>query len=899
MESYTSIGAIALVASALLVLSVSALGAGQAVGIKHPVLEHKIDPANAAQYEKAVERVMAMDEEEMLAFVPDRPMMVFCQCPNCWSGTYSGIFSWTVDQPEQMTCKYCGTVYQNEKYPDDRTIEGANAQGEPFSYRYYHSDEKGINLFFRAHILMFKRGWILNQCRDLAVAYAATGKPEYARRAALILDQIAQYYPHYPAMKQWITTFEFPAKQEPPWPRAGGKWGRWMESEIPEDSLIYAYDLIYDSPVLDELSQARGYDVRENIESNFLKATWEYVQTFGEFTDNIAPSYLISAARIGQVINEPHYVHWAYHWLKEILYGGCFYDGMWHEAPSYHYQTLVRVGWDFDELTGYSDPPGYVDAVYGERFDNLDPKRDNPFIARALDAPAVLDLPTGVSTPVHDTWANEQRSKPRMETISTITPGYGHASLGRGTAGDQIQTQLHFSGAYGHSHLDCLNLLLFAKGREMLCDLGYTHTQVRKWNISTIAHNLVAIDRRDQRGGNSDGDLLAYYPDLNGVSMVEADGVRAYGDIEGVDLYRRLLLTVPVSASDAYVVDIFRVQGGQTHDWLLHGSGDDDMTATCDIDLPGHLETMLEEGEAWVEPRDEQSQFNVWGVLRGMAAGAADGAVTTTFTYLDEPAKAVRAHVTADGPMQVFLGKSLSPRRAGNDTQKAFDYWMPQLVVRRQGEGPLRSCFAAVEEPFDGKPFIGKVERVALTPADANAVALRITHGSTVDTIISTMDEAPYPERSTADGVRLQGRLGLLRTVGGVPTGGWLFEGGALSADGWSIEPERSAYTGGISDDVRVADGGQYDAFVTDADLPVGNALSGVWMIVTHGNGYTHGYEIERIAEVDGKRHIIVSYDHGLQIEGSTTKEFYFPQRTIEGINTFRIPLGASVTRGR
>ena len=135
MESWTHIGTTVLAAAALLVLSATAFGAGQAVGIKHPVLKHKIDPANAAQYEKAVERVMAMDEEEMLSFVPDRPMMVFCQCPNCWSGTYSGIFSWSIDNPEQMTCKYCGTVYPNEKYPDDLTIEGTNAQGETFSYR--------------------------------------------------------------------------------------------------------------------------------------------------------------------------------------------------------------------------------------------------------------------------------------------------------------------------------------------------------------------------------------------------------------------------------------------------------------------------------------------------------------------------------------------------------------------------------------------------------------------------------------------------------------------------------------------------------------------------------------------------------------------------------------------
>ena len=41
---------------------------------------------------------------------------------------------------------------------------------------------------------------------------------------------------------------------------------------------------------------------------------------------------------------------------------------------------------------------------------------------------------------------------------------------------------------------------------------------------ATIAHNTVVIDRASQDGSGSDGDLLAYFPDTDGVSVVEADG---------------------------------------------------------------------------------------------------------------------------------------------------------------------------------------------------------------------------------------------------------------------------------------------------------------------------------------------------------------------------------------
>jgi hypothetical protein len=286
-----------------------------------------------------------------------------------------------------------------------------------------------------------------------------------------------------------------------------------------------AYDLVYDSPEFDRLSQQRGYDVRERFESDFFKATFAYEDTFGAVINagNMAPISLMTAVAMGKVINEPHYVHWAYNWLKEILYGGCFYDGMWKEAPSYHYQTISRVKMDFEVLTGYSDPPGFVDPADGQHFENLNPLAEAPFIATALHAPEVLDFPNGCTTPVHDTWPGEKRSAARQKTVSTICPGYGHASLGRGEGPDQMQAQLHFSGAYGHSHLDSLNLTLWAKERELLCDLGYNHTKIRHWNSCTTSHNLVAIDRRDQDDSNSDGDLLWCFPDTVGVAAVEAD----------------------------------------------------------------------------------------------------------------------------------------------------------------------------------------------------------------------------------------------------------------------------------------------------------------------------------------------------------------------------------------
>ena len=882
-----------------------AFGAGQAVGIKHPVLKHNYDPDAAAQYEKAVERVMAMREEEMLAFVPEKPFMYFCHCPHCHGGVEGFyMYKWSIEDPEHIKCKFCGTIYPNDKYPLDQTLSGENALGETITYKYYHEQDTGMNYMFADHVFLYKRTWIVKQCAALGLAYQATGKPEYARRAALIIDRCAQVYPHYPVVMQGISSFSFAKSQQPPYPGAGGKWGRWIHEEFSQGP-IDGYDLIYDSDELDKLSEQRGYDVRENYEKNFIKARFEYINTCTHHTSNMAPHYLQSAIRIGWTINEPSYVHWAYRWLLEILYGHCYYDGMWNEAPSYHYQTLSGLERCFKEMRGYSDPAGYVDAVDGTRFDNLNPDTDIAFFAKAKDAPAVIGFPDGHICPVHDTWATSRPSQPRNKTVSTICPGYGHASLGRGDATNQMQAQLHFSAANGHAHLDNLNLTLFAKEREMLSDVGYTWTQGRYWTICTVGHNLVAVDRSDQQSNNSDGDLLCYFPDTDGISVVEADGKRGYTNIEGLDLYRRIFVLIPVSDADAYLVDIFHTHGGSVHDWLLHGDANEDMTATCNIPLsprPGDG-TMLEEGEKWEEPKTEQNRFIPYGAIRQVRQGKTAASFTTDFRYAEQSERGVRIHLLGDAGTEVYLGQSPSIRRAGTgasgDYRKTFDFWMPQLVARRRGEAPLQTTFVAIEEPFLGEPFIKAARPLELSPSTDGAVALEVTHGNITDTIISTLDAAPYPVRTTAGGVSLKGRLGIVRHRGGEFIGAWVFEGEAFSGPDFDMKMGTARYTGQIQAATRKADGDQHDAFMTDADLPEGAVLHGSWIIVTHANGLTHGYEIDRIEQAGDKSTIILTMDHGLKIDGASTQEVYFPRRKMEGVNTFSVPVAASATRGR
>ena len=874
-----------------------ALGASRTLDVKHPVLDHGIDKVTPADHERAVERIMSMSEERMLSFMPDKPFVRFCECPHCYGGVEGNhIFEWTIARPDEMKCKFCGTVFPNPKFPEDQVLTGKNLLGEEVSFSYHQSQTRDVRHFLSGNLMYWQRAWLVEQCIALGKAYQATGREAQARRVVLVLDRIARLYPHYPVMQNGPRRVTFRGSQEPPYEWDSGKWGC-FHNEVPK-RLVQAYDLVCESQEFDTLAAARGYDVRETFENDFLRETYKAIALSPYHVSNVVGYDIAGAATLGRVLNEPDYVHRAFGWMKRNVDEGFFRDGMWHEAPSYHYMTIGGLRSAFGRIRGYSDPPGYIDPIDGTRFDDFDPDTQVPFWTECLSAPSVLDFPNGCSTPVHDTWANERRSPPRQTTVSAITPAYGHASLGRGTGSNQMLAQLHFSGGYGHSHCDSLNLTLYAKGCEMLSDLGYTWTQMRYWCTSTVGHNTVVVDRRDQTAGKSDGNLLWFFPDSGGVGVVEADGRRAYRAIDGVDRYRRMLVLIPVSEADAYVVDVFRVRGGGMHDWALHGDADADMTASCTLPLSGPRKWMLEPGEEWQEPTIEGARFNAYGMLRDVQRGGAEGgACRVDFAYVEEPAKGLRVHTMPGGAADVWLGKSPSVRRMGKgtagDMRKAYDFWMPQLLVRRRGEDGLSSVFVAVHEPHAGAPFISSVEHLPLVPPDPNACALRVSHGQRQDTIICTLDAPPYAESRTAGGITIRGRLGVVRhdSATGRSTGAWLFEGLELAGGGWQLTSGCSGYEGRIESVTRKADGAEHDAFVTTGELPLGGTLHGVWLLATHGGEYTQGYEIDRIETRDGKTRILLARDHGLRLDGDKTREVYFPRREFSGPNTFTIPL--------
>src|SRR5690606_39122464 len=115
------------------------------------------------------------------------------------------------------------------------------------------------------------------------------------------------------------------------------------------------------------------------------------------------------------------------------------------------------------------------------------------------------------------------------------------------------------------------NFELFAFGQKIMPDFGYPDAMntyvpgVYTWSQNTVSHNTVVVDaRRQQR--NLPG-VLHDFADGEFARAISASSP-AYA---ATSMYRRHMISVDVGDNQSYVVDFFRVKGGQRHDYILHG----------------------------------------------------------------------------------------------------------------------------------------------------------------------------------------------------------------------------------------------------------------------------------------------------------------------------------------
>lgn len=892
--------------------------------VDHPVFPKDVSEDGVAALKEQTAMVMDFSREEIDAWIVAKSSFQMVACPNC---EYPGgrrdrksYWSWSPDRPEQITCTNCGMIHINEEYPMSEVEEITDPTGAVQRFPYYPGED-GYRYYLSGKIDNERKKYMERAVQRLADLYSGTGDDRYALQAAQILDRLADAYEHYnvqicrregsPLLIEEIEILqpdEHGLVEVPPaltgeaggddgahypyWSnRRGDGWNGWLYSEMPI-SLAYAWDRIAACEQIDE-------PVRENVEG-FLRATANYARSYPPYLGNMDPSLISAFSVIGRVIGEPEYVHDALRRVRLILQNRFFPDGNWREAaPSYHSQTVKGLQSAVTgALVGYSDPPGYIGMESGVHLEDLDPMAELPMLQESLDALEALITPTGEYACIHDTWSRATKGNtlpgPRDRPMpSHLHWGMGHAMLGVGTEPEGLQAHLHFSGGYGHTHLDTLNLTLFARGRELISDIGYTHSIVRPFAIGSLAHNLVAVDGNDQRGAGTkppaDGYLVASGRLGDVVQHAEAGGEGAYPDL--VDLYRRALSVVQCPDASAYVVDVFRVSGGERHDWLLHGSADEDMALTASLPLEAMEGDLLPEGVEFQRWEDEYGKRvidgvnNSWGVFRDLSRGS--GEETWSARMACEDGNGVQTTVLGMADSTVVAGQVPSIRRAREDSARVFDYWMPVLVVRSEGEAQ-QSTFAAVHQPFAGDGETLTVERLQIESDDPFAVGIVVRgdgftdyhlSGSTAASAISAAEPA----------VEAIGRHAFVRVVDGEPVAMGMLDGEALNLEGRALAISDSV--DGELRAVRNSETGDAEhALIVDADCAERDGFPDERAIVRFPDGMTYALAVSEIRREGAAAAIALEHRAGVRVLEDGVAMTHWPLHEYAGAASVHVP---------
>ncbi|MCP4639630.1 MAG: hypothetical protein GY851_04325 [bacterium] len=584
-----------------------------------------------AQREKAVGnavRWVAMSDQELWDFILDADIpralnVAFgVGSPEVGKDVFreGGHYPWimSTDLPFKVKCPVTGKIYPTNDF--EAYLKGGRKE-ELDTTQPYVDDGTGYvapdgqRYWFVAHYIFWQR-WrrdVFSAMDALSHAYLLTGDPQYAHKLGVMLGRLVQVYPKMDYASQAYHNGQWPAKIH----------GRILDY-IWENGTITrfarAYDSVYDAigsddtlasflseRGIDDLKQAFEQDVlhfmARDVMEGRIRGNMYYQPTLATLAiiiDNDDPAY-------GPTTDEM--VDWLVHGggeIELILYSGFDRNGAGGEsAPGYSAawnvnfckvaDLLTRLGYDVtanpkwrqlvrfpynltiagDFCTRIADchgtihgAPKLVDAV------------TNTFGYKHFEDPLCAQLLLELNQFPESLWG-DSLDKADVERVAALAPdqrylgtrdmgGYGLTVFDAGDGPTRRAATMYYGGPNAwHGHYDRLTLGYTAHGRDFLPEMGYPshwNDKGERFTRGMPCHYIVEVDTKrppDKRSG-----YLEFFAAGERVRVARAHANSWYGG--PVSLYQRTFAMLD-TGDESILIDLFRVEGGQQHDYHFHG----------------------------------------------------------------------------------------------------------------------------------------------------------------------------------------------------------------------------------------------------------------------------------------------------------------------------------------
>ncbi|EIQ00406.1 Heparinase II/III-like protein [Opitutaceae bacterium TAV1] len=528
-----------------------------------------------------------------------------------------------------------------------------------------------------------------------------------------------------------------------------------------------------------------------------------------------------------------------------------------------------------------------------------------PHAAKQKQAPVFLEdlLLYGLSQWVEPTPAEPAPERPETgipagET-SDLMPGKGIAILRSGEGVNRRALFMRGGINSYHGHDDQMALVPYGNGMVLTGEYGYQWSGTPDhlgWGTRSVAHMTTVVDEDLPAPYLYKGfspsipapaaSITGFLPNPRGpAQFVEMRNPQLYARARLTD-YRRTAWLVDVDPERYYFVDIFRVVGGKSHDyvWNSHYAARSNRAA---FQVDG-IKPVATEGVwtlAALSGANRDKSWNRPGQSWGERLNASAGRIEALpgekplprSKWNPEPGNGygmiwdVKSQVTGNDWQATWLlpdGRHFARASLLNyDGMTAVTALAPSvqqqnpfnIVIARRtreanaaGSTVLQSRFVnVVEVGGPGAWEVAKTERLPLKTtglaADAVALKLQLANGST-DYLLSSR-----AADQTLDGgtVRLAGRNGFARLApDGRLTALAMQEAVRMEAGGWVVEAAAPAFQARV---VSAEPGEPESRLVIDGRLPEGGALAGATVLIDSAPGariaYSHNdyYSVETV----------------------------------------------------
>ena len=470
-----------------------------------------------------------------------------------------------------------------------------------------------------------------------------------------------------------------------------------------------------------------------------------------------------------------------------------------------------------------------------------------------------------------------------------LMSGFGLALLENGIGNSGVALANNFGRTIMHAHPDLMNFDLLAFGKWLAPDHGYPEFATKipsntDWTGSTVAHNLVFVNEKPQKevwGGHT-----KLFKQLKGFGVFELDGQKAYPETK---TYQRTMFLVDAESgqNNSYVIDIFKVEGGNDHLYSFHGPpGEISNTGLrlTEQKTGTYAGENIEKGLAANGfPQGYSFFYNVKKDLNPPANSMLDWKVETGYRGLKAGENIHLRMYSLTQSNDIALADGDPPQNKPGNPKK-----LGYVLMHRKGEN-LNSTFISVFEPYKENPFIKSVKRIDSGDESQIALKIELSNGS-IDYVLYNPDTEKLMK--IEDSINMSGNIGFIRKQDGRVIKSLIINGKSLNHGSMTLK-SAGQIRGKIVKMNKNPSGSGW--VLVDQILPENGSLNGEQLIIANKGERDATYTIKSIKR-EGKYSRIecgpITFAIGLKnpvVQNSTDPYASFIYEFEEG-DSFTIP---------